>query len=219
MLPFVDFVAAPSAALGLAALLWLRAVLGSLPDGPRFVCSPRPPSVGRVRLVTFGYAGLWLFGVALWLGGRFTDSPLGHFFGMIVLISATIACAVTAWGGRRRLGEPTATLEVTTDPPEAVLERDGAVTRVPLVEGAVRAWTVGSGASGPTYLQLAVGPSEDAGFALYVAPALRHWSLSEGASWLSAYAGLSPVARGPDLLDLLAPFTVPANQDWAGGPP
>ena len=206
MPPVATAIAIAAGVTALAALSWLAAVVRTAPTGDRFACLEQPSKLPHPRLSLLGLGALWLIGAGLCIPGE-----AARFVGTLLLLTVVILGVLAALAVRRQRARATVRVEIDG---ETAKLTDGTTEKcVPLEPGAVLAWTVGNGLSGPLYLQLAVGNGDD-GFAIFVAPAARQWSLAEGASWLAAYSGWCPVERGPELLDRLAPFTVPGDQEW-----
>lgn len=214
MLPFVDVVSPIAAVLGVAGIAWFARVAARIPGGSTFVCTPQPPRFARTRLVIPGYAASWLLGIGLWIGGRIAGDQVLHFFGMITLLGVAAALLPTTALFARQLARGVHLQVTPGERPGLVLRAGDERREVALTPGCVRAWTVGNGLSGPMYLQLACGPDAATGVALFVVPALRQWQLADGAAWRNAYTGVCPVARGAELLDLLAPYTTPGDDLW-----
>lgn len=214
MLPFVDPLSLIAAISGFAEIVWFARVAARIPGDTTFVCTPQPPRIPHTRLALPIAGGVWLLGLGLWIGGRIAGDEVLHFFGLIVLLGLAVSVGPTTWLFARQLASGVQLQVTRGEHPALTLSAGAGHRHVILKPGSVRAWTVGNGLSGPAYLQLACGPDAATGIALFVVPALRQWQLAEGAAWLSAFAGLCPVARGADLLELLAPYTIPGDELW-----
>jgi|GEM_PF-5469812 len=216
MFPFIDWFCAPCTVLGVAGLFWLRHVLGRVPKGNVFLLSPQVPSVGSPQLVIPVLSGLWMLGMALWIGGRSAPSEPAAFAGMLVLGSVAVIGLIVGFLLSRQVSRAAGTLTFEafgtfeTEPaPVVELVVAGETRRVLLSPGCIRIWPIGHGLAQMFSVQLAIGPDAETGIALYaVDPASRHFQLTQGAPWLKGFTGFTAVTRKNDLLDLLAPFVV-----------